>query len=358
MHLKDQVALEERVRQAAEAALANHHNVSAIDVLRGMGLLAPRHVDEWRKGRIEILEQAIQGSPQKISYSLTAFREWAEVRGLKPSETSYVRSTREGTLDLRFSISGDPAIEKSYRTHYVSPALSERTREKLQKRLDRKPQPVVFQIVRDSKCSECGVELPSDSLLYMEAEQPLCLACAGMGELEYLEAGDAALTRRATKYSGRTAVVVRFSRSRGRYERQGILVEHAAVEQAERECLADADARAAARARGAVARAEQDRDLLARMTKEIRAMFPGLPAKEAASIAAHTAARGSGRVGRTAAGRNLDEQALRAAVAAAVRHRHTDYDDLLASGVERSLARQRVGERVEAMLDEWRDPER
>jgi hypothetical protein len=58
----------------------------------------------------------------------------------------------------------------------------------------------------------------------MEAEQPLCLPCARLDDLEYLPAGDAALTRRAGGYSERTAVVVRFSRSRGRYERQGVLV--------------------------------------------------------------------------------------------------------------------------------------
>jgi hypothetical protein len=35
------------------------------------------------------------------------------------------------------------------------------------------------------------------SFLFMEAEQPLCLASAGFGNLEFLAAGDVALTRRA-----------------------------------------------------------------------------------------------------------------------------------------------------------------
>ncbi len=200
------------------------------------------------------------------------------------------------------------------------------------------------------------MELLSDSLLFMEADQPRCLACAGMADLEYLGAGDAALTRRSTKYSSRSAVVVRFSRSRGRYERQGILVEPAAVERAERECAEDADERAAERARGAKARREQDRKLVIAMTKAIRELFPGMPPQEAATIAAHTAARGSGRVGRTVAGRDLDEKALRLAAAAAVRHRHTNYDELLMTGVERSIARQRVGERVDQVLDGWENP--
>ena len=75
---------------------------------------------------------------------------------------------------------------------------------------------------------------------------------------------------------------------------------------------------------------------------------------EAAAIAAHTAARNSGRVGRTLAGRTLEEGALTAAVTAAVRHRPTDYDALLMSGVERNLARQKVADRVEDILDSWR----
>lgn len=137
---------------------------------------------------------------------------------------------------------------------------------------------------------------------------------------------DAALTRRATRYSEHTAVVVRLSRSRGRYERQGILVEKPALEKAEQECSRDAGERAKARAVGAAMRQEQDRELIARMTVEIGKLFPRCPPDEAAAIAAHTATRNSGRVGRTAAGRSLDEGALTAAVIAGVRHKHTEYD--------------------------------
>jgi hypothetical protein len=188
----------------------------------------------------------------------------------------------------------------------------------------------------------------------MEAGQPLCLPCAHLDDLECLPAGDAALTRRATKYSERTTVVVRFSRSRGRYERQGILVEVAALEKAEQECALDADERALARARGAAARRKQDGELVVQMTKQIMTLFPACPPKEAAAIVGHTAARGSGRVGRTEAGRKLEKKALTAAVTAAVRHRHTDCDSLLTSGLDRSLARERVADRVQEILGAWR----
>ncbi len=245
-------------------------------------------------------------------------------------------------------------IEKAYRTHYVSPELSERKRTNLEERLAKAPEQVAFEVLRDSRCSECGVELPSSSFLMMEAGQPLCLACSRLDDHEFLPAGDTALTRRASKYSELRAVVVRFNRSCQRYERQGVLVEAAALEKAERECAEDAEERKAARARAAEVRRAQDKDLVVRMAARLCELFPRCPQAEIQAIAEHTAARGSGRVGRSAAGRGLEESALTAAVAAAIRHRHTDYDALLAAGLDRALARERVANRVQAILDAWR----
>src|SRR5262245_62700208 len=110
---------------------------------------------------------------------------------------------------------------------------------------------VVFSILRESTCVECGAELSKGSFLRMEKERPLCMTCADLDHLMFLPSGDTALTRRARKHSALDAVVVRFSRTRGCYERQGVLVEETALSQAERECLADADARERARERGA-----------------------------------------------------------------------------------------------------------
>jgi hypothetical protein len=349
-----QLGLKERVVRAAEAALARQQYVSAIDVLCGMGLLLPSHVNTWRLGRIDFLEQVIQGNLSKISSSMAIFRRWAEEKGLKPSETGYVRSTRSGTLPLRFSKNGDATIEQRYRTHYVSPALSEAKQQRLEEKLREAPKPVVFEVVRDSQCSECGLEIAVGCFLLMEAEQPLCITCAGMDELEFLAAGDTALTRRATKYSQRAVVVVRFNRPRKRYERQGILVELFALEKAERDCAEDAEERAAARVREAARRREQDRELMVRMAKQIGLLFPGCPPSELNAIAEHTATRGSGRVGRTEAGRELQERALTAAVIAAVRHKHTEYDNLLARGMDRTMAREEVAGKIQEVLEAWR----
>jgi hypothetical protein len=183
-----QTKLEERVYRAADAALARQHYVSAIDVLCEMGLLASSAVDSWRKGRTGCLEREIQGSLNKISSSMAIFRRWAHEKGLKPSETGYVRSARSGTVHLQFSLSGDPQIEKNYRTHFISPVLSERKQQKLQDKLEKVPQPVVFLNLRDAECSECGAEIAQGFMLLMEADQPLCLPCARLDGLEFLPA--------------------------------------------------------------------------------------------------------------------------------------------------------------------------
>jgi hypothetical protein len=256
-----------------------------------------------------------------------------------------------GRRQLRFSKRGDAEIERAYRTHWVSPELSDRKRARLAERQSRPPDLVVVSPIKDWTCSSCG---GTGELLIMEGAGPVCMACADMDHLVFLGTGDAALTRRAKRASGLSAVVVRFSRSRRRYERQGILVEKDALEGAEQECLADEQARARRREREAVRRAEQDLELQARMSAEIARLFPGCPADRAQAIVRHAAARGSGRVGRSAAGRALDAGALELAVVASVRHQDTDYDELLMSGLERADARERVRDEVARVLELWR----
>jgi hypothetical protein len=82
---------------------------------------------------------------------------------------------------------------------------------------ERSPGLVVIQPVGDWACAECG---GTGDLLRMDDAGPLCLACADLDHLVFLPAGDAALTRRTTKASSLSAVVVRWSRARKRYERQ------------------------------------------------------------------------------------------------------------------------------------------
>jgi hypothetical protein len=227
-------SIEHRVERAAEDALAERQYVSALAVLVGLGWLAPAHVQAWRQGRIPDIETVVTAGLGMVSAALTAFRQWAVSRGLRSSETAYIARTRDRRL-LRFSRSGQEGIERAYRTHWVSPELSERKRERLASQASRPPDLVVISPHGDWTCARCG---GTGVWLIMEKDRPMCLPCAGMGHLVYLPSGDAALTRRARAASRLSAVVVRFSRARKRYERQGLLVEEAALQEAERECLA------------------------------------------------------------------------------------------------------------------------
>jgi hypothetical protein len=60
-----------------------------------------------------------------------------------------------------------------------------------------------------------------------------------------------------------------------------------------------------------------------------------------------------GRIGRSAAGKSLDEEAIRLAITAHVRHTETRYDELLAKGYERCESREQVEEEVLQVLAKW-----
>ncbi len=185
--------------------------------------------------------------------------------------------------------------------------------------IDHRDEIVAFRIVRDSICTDCGTELWKGDLLRLEGDRPLCLSCADLDHLVFLPAGDAALTRRAIKYSKLRAVVVRFSRARKRHERQGMLVEQVALEHAEQECLVDSDARETTRARAAERRARIDDDYVKKFEQRIGDLFPACPPPNRRSIAEHACEKYSGRVGRTAAAKQFYPETIELAVRAHIR---------------------------------------
>lgn len=231
MHPHNRKKLDDRVRKAAEAALEARQYVSAVDVLVGIGWLDPGALKRWRQGQVAYLEEVLQTNLPRISEAMRLFRSWAAAKGLKPSETAYVART-PARQTLRFSKSGHTTIEKLYRTHWISGDLTQKKQERLAERANRAPELVVIQPLNETwKCHRCA---ETGDLLIMEGPGPACLRCAGLDDLEFLPAGDALVTRRVKANSARHAVVVRFSRTRRRYERQGLLVEPRALSEAQR----------------------------------------------------------------------------------------------------------------------------
>jgi hypothetical protein len=103
---------------------------------------------------------------------------------------------------------------------------------KIQEKLNQPPELVVLIITQDGQCARCQKKLSRSSFLYREADQSLCLSCAGLDELVFLPSGNARLTRQVKRECLRYFVVLKFSRARKRYERQGLLVEEQGLEQA------------------------------------------------------------------------------------------------------------------------------
>jgi hypothetical protein len=216
---------------------------------------------------------------------------------------------------------------------------------------------VVFISTQDSTCDECGVHLGSHALISLkEGGKAACLSCSDYDHLVFLPAGDTALTRRSRKYSSLSVVVVKWSRARKRYERQGVLVENEAVLRAEQECEGDALVRQQRREQAEIRRMELDQTYLAQFAARVRELFPGCPDGREQMIAEHACRKYSGRVGRSAAAKALDAEAVRLAVIAHIRHAETDYDELLVKGVNRRDARAQVHSKISKHLTLWSQP--
>jgi hypothetical protein len=212
----------------------------------------------------------------------------------------------------------------------------------------------VFISHRASTCGECGAHLGAQAWITLAGEKgALCLACADLDHLLFLPSGNVALTRRARKHSTLSAVVLQWSRARQQYERQGLLVEAQGLEQAEEACLADSDVRERQRAREAARREAFDQQYMDQFAARVSALFPACPAGRERAIAEHACLKYSGRVGRSAAAKALDEEAVRLAVIAHVRHQETKYDELLGQGYDRWAARAAVEEVVRRVLQRW-----
>ncbi len=213
----------------------------------------------------------------------------------------------------------------------------------------------VFITNRETTCSECGEDLGFHPWITLYRDKgALCLTCADLDHLLFLRSGDAALTRRAKAKSKLYAVVLKWSRARKRYERQGLLVEEEAIEQAETECLADAALREARRLREAERREKLDKVYIKEYTANLRRLFPGMPSGVEVKIAEHACLKYSGRVGRSEMAKQFDTDALTLSVIAHIRHVKTNYDSLLMHGYDRWNARDEVRDKIDDILEKWR----
>jgi hypothetical protein len=213
----------------------------------------------------------------------------------------------------------------------------------------------VFVSIGGGECSECKSEIDGGEFVTWKDDKPLCLVCSDLDHLTFLPRGNQVLSLRSGKYSTLKAVVLKLNQRKKRQERQGILVEEAALEKAREECCADEGERAKQREYAAKQREKLDRKYIAQFAEQILMYYPSCPVTEANSIAEHACRKHSGRVGRSAAAKELEKKPIELAVRAHIRHEHTDYDVLLMTGWDRSSARQEIAAGVREVSDLWQD---
>lgn len=215
---------------------------------------------------------------------------------------------------------------------------------------------IVFILNRPSQCEGCDEEMGNGRFICLTDGKALCLECAELSDMEFLPSGDTAVTRRATKYSSEHVVVMKKSRARKRSERQGILAEPEAIARAVAQSEDDADRRAKTREKAAGTREKADRKYVAQFAESIARQYPGCPPKDCLAIATHACRKYSGRIGRSAAAKQFDAEAICLAVIAHIRHTRTNYETILAGCDDRLAARRQVRELVLDILDGWEQP--
>jgi hypothetical protein len=113
-----------RTRRIVAAILQDGKVVAPVDVLVRMDLLAPEHLDDWRRGRVPYLEQVIRCNLTKLARFLRILRFHAHDLNLVPSAFNYVRRGGGSKQQLRFTKTGDPNLEEAYSRHYLWPGKS------------------------------------------------------------------------------------------------------------------------------------------------------------------------------------------------------------------------------------------
>lgn len=109
-----------RIARAVAAILEKRKIVTPVEVLIGMDLLTPEHLEAWRRGRIPYLEQVIDCNLTRLSRLLRILRFHVHDLKLVRSETVYVCYGNKRQR-LRFTKTGDAKLEQAYARHFIWP---------------------------------------------------------------------------------------------------------------------------------------------------------------------------------------------------------------------------------------------
>lgn len=110
----------ERVIAEIDRQIEERGYTAVPDVLIGIGMLSEEKFSEWKKGNLRCLEDGCSADLSKLHSVLKSIKAYAEETGLKPSIVRYSTDGRN-QIPLRFTMSGNPVLERLYSTQYLDP---------------------------------------------------------------------------------------------------------------------------------------------------------------------------------------------------------------------------------------------
>lgn len=112
-----------RIVAATTKCLELHAYVAPVDLFVNLGYLSKEDYAKWRSGKINYLEKAIKCNLSKSGTILRILRYHGHDLNLHPSITTY----KHKSMQLRFSKTGEPNIEKAYSTHLLKVGLTHKS---------------------------------------------------------------------------------------------------------------------------------------------------------------------------------------------------------------------------------------
>jgi len=110
-----------KIVRVVAAILARGKVVTPVDVIINMGWLSPTGLEDWRFGRVNYLERVIRCNLTRLSRFLRILGFHCHDLKLTASQTAYVKGGKGRRTPLRFTKTGDAALERVYARHFLWP---------------------------------------------------------------------------------------------------------------------------------------------------------------------------------------------------------------------------------------------
>lgn len=111
--------LQAKLGTVASELLKEKGYISFVDVFMRLDYLDAGDYENWRMKRVQYLERVIKTNLGKISFIMKTVRQNCLNGNFNQSRTAYKSWGKGKKIDLIFSKTGDPNIEKLYATHFV-----------------------------------------------------------------------------------------------------------------------------------------------------------------------------------------------------------------------------------------------